>query len=316
MRLKKSAKVLYKGRLHSLVLPMEQPVEFEPVENEKARFRLVCMTIYDMQYHVTLKSLVDKKKLQYVAYGEEVCPTTGRQHLQAFAYAKEGRSKSAWIKLFKPHHIAVCNGTLAQNEAYCSKEGKFTEYGLKPMDNGKKRTLAQACEAVVAGEDLDDVAVDHPLPFVMYHNGLKALSRAVANKKMKTIPKDFIPEVTYIWGPPGVGKTYYVRELEPDVYDCPAFDNYKWKDGYLGQEAVMYDNLTAAITPVCFLKEIDRYPIQVSTKGGFVRWRPRRIYITSVHPPEELAAIGGFSDPREFTRRITTVKYISKRFDE
>ena len=153
--------------------------------------------------------------------------------------------------------------------------------------------------------------MEHPTEYVMYHNGLKSLATLAVNKKLKAIPKDFAPDVIYIWGPPGVGKTRYVRDNEPNLYDCPADDKYKWKDGYLGHEAVLYDNLTVAINPVALLKEIDRYPIQVPYKGGFLKWRPRRIYLTSVYHPDDLARIGGFSDPREFTRRITTVKYIS-----
>jgi hypothetical protein len=114
------------------------------------------------------------------------------------------------------------------------------------------------------------------------------------------------PEVIYIYGPPGSGKTRYVRDLEPNIYDCPEDDQYKWKDGYSGEDAVLYDNIrTDNIKPTRLLKEIDRYFIQVPIKGGYIGWRPKRIYITSIHPLIVFANESGFSDPREFTRRVT-----------
>ena len=178
------------------------------------------------------------------------------------------------------------------------------------MGNGKKRALAEACEAIKAGAKIRRIAQDYPTEFTMYHNGLKALAREIAGAKLAEVPDDFAPEVTYVWGKPGAGKTRYVRELEKDIYVVPRGDKYKWKDGYMGHDAVLYDNIEPDKIDTDLLMEIDRYSIQVPVKGGFVDWRPRRIYLTSIHPPEVLAE--RFSDPLEFTRRITDVKYISK----
>jgi len=284
-------------------------VEFEPVENETVRFHLVCMTIYDMSYHEKLQEFVDKKKIQYVAYGNEMTKTN-RPHLQAFAYAKEAKYPSAWRKLFKPHFVAMCKGNLHQNENYCSKTGDYTEIGVKPMGNGKKRALEQVCDRLREGEALEDIATEEPATVVQYHNGFKYIERCFANKRMKAVPRDFAPTVTYIYGPSGSGKSRYVRDHEfntfgKEVYDCPDDDLYKWKDGYLGQEAVLYDNVEKVNT--CrFLKEIDRYPIQVPVKGGYVKWRPHRIYITSVLSLEEFSY--SFIQRQELLRRVTEIK--------
>ena len=122
-----------------------------------------------------------------------MCPTTGKEHWQCFAYVLRAQRWSWWKKLLSPHHFEMCHGDLASNERYCKKEGQWQEYGVKPMGNGKKRALAEACEAIKAGAKIRRIAQDYPTEFTMYHNGLKALAREIAGAKLAEIPDDFAP---------------------------------------------------------------------------------------------------------------------------
>jgi hypothetical protein len=145
-------------------------------------------------------------------------------------------------------------------------------------------------------------------PSTLIRNGLKGLYNDHLIEKQRKMDKDFAPEVIYIYGPQGSGKTRHVRDLEPAIYDCPEDDQYKWKDGYAGEDAVLYDNVrNDNIKPTRMLKEIDRYFIQVPVKGGYIGWRPKRIYITSIHPLDVFANESGFTDPRDLTRRVTQI---------
>ena len=156
---------------------------------------------------------------------------------------------------------------------------------------------------------------EHQDTFVQYNNGIKTLYSMAVTYKAQKVDKDFAPQVIYIYGPPGSGKTRYVAQNEPNYYDVPPQDNYKWKDGYAGQDAVLYDNITnSTVTPTIFLKEIDRYFIQVPIKGAYIGWRPKRIYITSTQSPQQLATLGGFQDPQELLRRITEIKHLWSTF--
>ena len=292
---------------------MEQPATLEPDTRKNTPFRGACITCFGSDWYTELPD-----SLQYLAWGEETCPTTGKKHKQAFAYARTAKRLSAWKKLFPGAHIEQMRGTFSDNERYCSKEGTYTTLGVKPMLNGCKRSLEDlSCDIIQAARDqvpLDEiVTIPEKAPtFVQYHNGLTKLYQMTVTNKLRKTDKDFAPEVIYIWGDPGTGKSKKVRELDPEVFDIPEEDGYKWKDGYCGQDAVVYENVsTRNITyPERLLKEIDRYYMQVPVKGGYIGWRPKRIYITSVYSPGLFAQEVKFSKPEEFTRRVTKVIHL------
>jgi hypothetical protein len=283
-----------------------------PETRENATFRAIALTSYSAPW-TSLPDTVD-----YLAFHQETCPKTKRLHLQAWAYSKRAKRFTGWKKAFPGAHIERMYGTFAENDKYCSKEGELTTFGEKPMENGKKRTLQELLDYVTEGAEkgqpLRDIIMENPEhhgTFVQYHNGIGKLHSMAVSYKLSRVDKDFAPEVIYVWGEPGKGKTRYVREQDPDVYDCPAEDHYKWKDGYSGQDSVLYDNIAINFNPTRLLKEIDRYFIQVPIKGGYIGWRPKKIYITSIFEPPLLAKHGGFSDPQEFLRRVTKTIHLT-----
>lgn len=280
-----------------------------PETSQNATFRAAAITHYGEPY----PALPDK--IQYLAFAPETCPTTGREHYQAWAYAKTPMRLTGWKKIFPGDHIERMAGTFAQNDKYCSKQNEMTTFGERPMENGKKRTLQDLCDEVTEGAEegkpLRDIIMEseQKSTFVQYHGGITKLHAMAVNYKLSKVDKDFAPEVIYVHGPPGCGKSRWVREQDPDVYDVPEDDSYKWKDGYSGQDAVVYENVSVnnIKQPERLLKEIDRYFIQVPVKGGFTGWRPKRIYITTVFEPQHFAEQAGFSKPSEFTRRVTRI---------
>lgn len=274
------------------------------------QFRGVCITDFRCVDYTELPPGV-----QYIAWGHETCPTTNKPHLQVFAYGEQ-RTEPGWAKLFGKSHVEGMRGTFAENDKYCSKQGVLQELGVRPMGTGKRRDLMDACQNVIKNPRTDPfaLAVDDPdyAPVtVQYGKGLDRL-RAAAFEK--TIKGDItLPIVKYIHGPPGAGKTYGVRMAEPDLWSTSTT---QWFDGYYGQDAVLFNNLSPqGVTDFnLFLEVLDRYPVRVPIKGGFVMWKPKRIYITSTYPPEAFAA--RCHNPLEWTRRITTTEYISARISD
>lgn len=99
--------------------------------NKNLRQRNWILTIYDFN---EINSFSDHR-VRYAAYGDEVCPTTGREHKQAFCCFWNPIRFAGMKKLFPKAHILPMHGTIAHNEAYCSKmgAGKYHEIGSRPM---------------------------------------------------------------------------------------------------------------------------------------------------------------------------------------
>jgi len=263
------------------------------------QYRAVCITDHRAEPYGALPEGVT-----FLAWGCETAPTTGKKHNQVYAYGAKMTIKK-WAKLFGNSHTEPMKGSFKQNEAYCSKESELTKLGEEPMGTGQRRDL-QSIQAVMndlpRGHSVMDAAIDADSfkVCVQYKRGLEDY---VSNKRKRDVRGDTTaPEVYVISGAPGTGKTRYVRKLEPDVYDVVSM---QWKDGYNLHESVLYDNLEPQdITERSkFLKEIDRYDIQVPIKGGFTTWKPKRIYITSTYTSDQFAT--HFANPAEWNRRIT-----------
>jgi len=277
------------------------PATNKPATNGNATFRGAVITHYGEGWSEL------PPKIQFLAYGDEICRTTLREHKQAFAYANKAMRLTGWKKIFPGDHIEQMRGTFAENEKYCSKEGSYHKYGTPPMANGLQRTMElvkRKCDDIAEGETVMDIAEDPEL-FQTVSRCTPFLKEYVQHVRGKKIKHDHNPpEVFYLYGKAGSGKTRYVREKETNIYDVPD-GHEKWRDGYAGESAVLFDNMEA--TKIhdrsSFLKQLDRYPIQVPVKGGMVWWKPKRIYVTALVSPEIFAL--AFQKPQEFLRRVT-----------
>lgn len=94
-----------------------------------ARNRNFCFTLNN--YADTV--LVDTINCKYIAYSKELAPTTGTPHLQGWISFENPKSLTAVIRLMPGCHIESMRGSIADNDAYCSKAGDLIERGLKPV---------------------------------------------------------------------------------------------------------------------------------------------------------------------------------------
>lgn len=283
----------------------------DPIKGPKRSFRGAVLTIWDMTWDCQLP-----ERMQFIAFGKEVCPETKRDHYQAFAYAKDKMKLTGWNKVLKhltPHtYVEEMSGNLYENEDYCEKEGQYTKIGVPPMPNGKQRSMEEVkhrCDQIKDGESVMDIAEDPEL-FQTVSRMTPFLKEYIQHVRSKKVKRDFsAPEVTYIWGSPGTGKTRLVAEKEENLYTVPN-GHKDWRDNYALHEAVLFDNMEGdrIIDRSAFLQQIDRYPIYVPVKGTHVWWKPKRIYITSLVPPEIFAK--NFEHANEFKRRLTKIIHL------
>jgi len=129
--------------------------------------------------------------------------------------------------------------------------------------------------------------------------------------------RDTPANVVLLIGPPGCGKTRFVRDsvMVEDLFIKPV-DRGFWMDGYDGQPVVLLDDFAGAanlVTLVNLLQLIDRYQTQVPVKGSFVWWQPNEIYITTnIHPANWYKWEDRMEQWPALQRRITSVREWTK----
>lgn len=252
---------------------MAQPATSKPATT----FRGACLTIFGNEGYSELPD-----GLSYFAYGVETCPTTGRIHLQAFAYSKNAMRLTGWKKIFPTAHIEPMRGNFQENEVYCSKEGKLVEFGQKPMKNGHRRDLTDLCEAIVSGTPLDKVIVkDYAVTFVQYHNGLTKLANLFSTPYEHETVRGF-----WLWGVPGAGKSHYARTRFSKPY---IKAQNKWFDGYQGEKTILLDDYDCGRMLGHYLKIwFDKWSCTGEVKGGTVHLQHHEFVVTSNYSIEEM----------------------------
>lgn len=281
-------------------------------DTKNAPFRGACITInnptpddYD----------IDMDKVGYFAYSDEI-GESGTPHIQGFAYSKKAMKLSGWKKIFPRAHIEKMRGSFSDNVKYCSKQSELIEFGTRPSQ-GERTDLLAVKALVKQGKRPMDIADDHDEHFVAvarHHVFFERYHHFTQGKRMKT---DFDPVQVFIrWGEAGAGKSRYVYDTFPDVYTMPD-NTAQWFGSYNGQSTVLFDDVEIGNIPSLstFKRITDRYPIEVPVKGGFVWWKPKRIFFTANSHWTVWWKQLTEQDQEAIKRRLTSVLYLRKGSD-
>lgn len=241
------------------------------------------------QRHVdsaAIQGLVDAlPSVRYVIAGFETCPTTGALHFQGHLTTASPISVSAIKCRLSAHyhrfdriHIEPARNPGA-SIAYCKKEGDWKEAGEAPVGQGTRTDLQAVTDAVADGQGLKEIARKHPQEFIKYSRGIQAL--IALQSTGRTEPTAGI----WFWGPTGTGKSRTAWELHPDAYSKDPAS--KWWDGYDGQDVVIIDDFRPSkeLPFHQLLRLLDRYPMQVESKGGYLNFNSTKIIFTSCSDP-------------------------------
>lgn len=249
--------------------------------------------------------------------GENLTP-----HLQGYLSLKNPKSIKVLQTLIQENNgprmaIFVANGTFEQNLAYIqgpySKEGKskpvnltFEERGTRPAQ-GNRTDIHEAVDFLREGGTIADMVRNniHVEQVVKYHRGLQL----VATLCMK--PRNFKTEVFWVHGPTGTGKSRWVWEEVGEMgYSKPGGN--KWWCGYHGQTDVILDDFRPSkeMPFEYLLNLIDRFPMQVETKGGMVQMIAKRIYITTPLGPIETFKHWEFLKDEELNQLLRRIDHI------
>ena len=211
-----------------------------------------------------------------ISAGREICPKTGRPHLQGYVRlnksVRKGHFRKIWYK---------CPPTSEQ---------------------GCRSDLVEFREAIKRNADDAELFEKH-LPILAKY---PRLEHRLKESFLKSSTREFRNvQVIVHWGDAGTGKTR--KPYEEGAY---LFDDYEngWWDGYAGESVICLDDFYGGIKYAFLLRLLDGYQCRLKIKGGFTYAQWSKVYITSNKPPTEWYSLG--LTPA-LSRRITEVVHFN-----
>lgn len=249
--------------------------------------------------------LIGLKSLTYIIACKEIAPTTGHEHIHVYTQYKTPIKLS--IKKLQGAHVEACKGTPQQNVEYIKKDGNIIFENGTLRKNGKLPTIKEAINMT------DDELMELPLNYQNTvdkiitkrndENNFFAMLESIKNDELKA------PEIIYIIGLPGNGKTYGAYKQALSKYDIHDIGRITIDNNFFAIENdkakcfVIEEFRPSQLHPSKLLQLTDKYGYQAPIKGGFKYLRPETIYICSVKNPIHLYEKDELNE--QFTRRIT-----------
>lgn len=232
----------------------------------------------------------------FVIIGLETGKKGGTYHWQGYAELRK-KTRESTIRAMGKWHVERRRGTQEQAIAYCKKDGNWIQHGVQNCQ-GRRNDL-DAVRQFATVEGMRGVSAIY---------NLQAIRVAEKYLTYNEEPRNWKPEVIYITGPSGSGKSRKAREivasrgLQDDLYT--KNDSSKWWEGYDGHEAVIIDDFRDTWWPPTeLLRLLDRYEARVEYKGGLRQLRAKLILITSIKHPQTLYR-NNMECNLQFTRRV------------
>lgn len=204
-------------------------------------------------------------------------------------------------------------GTAADNLIYCSKEdpNPFIK-GVMPQA-GKRTDLANVAEQMRAGKSMEELAKMDQFASTVIRNYKGLIHYSSLLTPDRTAP----PKVFWLYGATGTGKTRcaveFGRTYFPGVERNVWISNgdLKWFDGYDRHRVAIFDDFRSKHVEsfAFFLRILDRYPIRTPYKGGFVKFVPEVIFITTPYSPVDCFATRGKHLPEDIKQLARRVSY-------
>lgn len=240
-----------------------------------------CFTINNPSEDDCASVLGLVEKSVYLICGDEV-GESGTPHLQGYVVFPTNKRLKSISKLLPRANIQIARGSSDDNRKYCSKGGKFEEYGECPVDTrySEKRNKDEwsvALELAKCGK-IDEIRADLQVRF--YRHWLLIADR---NRPMPLINNELIN--LWIHGPTGTGKTKWCWDVFPKHY--PKLKN-KWWDGYDDEKVVIMHEVGPKHEMLSeHIKEwADHYPFRCEKKGSSLVINCQILIITSNYSPD------------------------------
>jgi len=192
---------------------------------------------------------------------------------------------------------------------YCKKGKEFIEVGVLPVGQGARTELTHGRESLEDGATLRDIIQENKLQLIYYS---KIWLDHFEEKR------DFKPEVWWLWGVSGAGKTHRAKALTEgkDAYwvSRPQIGQKLWFCGYDKHEWLVIDDYRQSHISLPMLIDIlGDAPVKLQTKGSSRQLLARNIIITTNKSPEKMYR-NADEEIYQLTRRIEHTEHFDQRF--
>jgi len=235
------------------------------------------------------------------ARGQAEIGDSGYKHIQLVVWTPQP-SRLSRLKTW----IATAHWEPTKSDAaiaYVWKEstrvdGSQFELGSFPRQRNSKHDWAEIKSLAISGK-FDDIPPD---VYIRHYSTLKR----IALDHLQPAAVERTAELFV--GPTGTGKSRRAwDEAGLDAYIKNP--NTKWWDGYKGQTNVVIDEFRGRIDPSYLLTWLDRYPVQVETKGGGQPLMATRFWICSNIQIKDWYPDVGIETIQALERRIKVIQF-------
>nr|USZ80617.1 replication-associated protein [Sichuan tick-associated circovirus 2] len=254
------------------------------------------------------KPAFDELIMQYLVYGWEKCPSTGRRHWQGYVEFKSKLGEGRVRALLIGSHISRRVRSAGEAAEYCKKDCDFVEHGeIGTTSQGSRSDLNAIATLVATGSSsIRDVALSNPGMFVQYGRGLTILNSITNSGSVKRW-RDVKSSIWY--GKTNLNKTrtWFDTYWDEGCYRFQYGKNNDWWDGYNGEKHILFDEFHCQILLSTMLMYLDGYPQRLETKGSFTYAHWETITIISNDDPQTWYTNCAKDKRDAFARRISKV---------
>lgn len=212
----------------------------------------------------------------YLICGDEV-GEQGTPHMQGYVVFPRNWRMSKLSRALPRARLALARGSSKDNQAYCSKGGKFEEYGDCPADcritSQKNKDVWEEALSLARMNRISEIRADIQIRYIRSLERIRdlALPPPAINDKLFNL---------WIFGETGLGKTRWVFDTFPAHYK--KLKN-KWWDGFSGEGVVCIQEFSPKHEKLSeHLKEwADHYPFRCEKKGSSMEINFKVLIITS-----------------------------------
>lgn len=262
--------------------------------SEKSRTFCFSKLEWNNKFLEKVKSL----NYSYIIIGEETSTETNKKILLGYIRFKKQRRLKNLKKLDKSWNLLISSANDEQNKSQCTKESiLFEDGGIIKLEKVNQIALAKA----IIDETNSLTRVTEQV------DSLEAVNFAKEYLRNHEYQRNFKPEIIWIFGDEGIGKTNWAIKYCNEKYgyywmSCESLEIW---DGYDAHPAVIIDDLTLETCDFNLLLRIfDQHSCRIRTDIGMRQLLAKTIIVTSLKRPEDVFEL---DDVSRLLRRIDKV---------